>query len=67
MSSASEISYLSERLAAIRIESFEVYVEACFADELHMKFIHMHKFKLLVREFSVLLATFESLVENGID
>ena len=67
MSSVSQISYLSERLAAITIESFEVYVEACFADEYHMKCILLHKQKLLGLELSVLLATIESLVENGID
>jgi hypothetical protein len=67
MSSASEISYFSERIAAIRIESFEIYVENCFTDDYHMKCILLHKHRLLTLELSVLCATIDSLVENGID
>jgi len=67
MSSASEISYFSERIAAIRIESFEIYVENCFTDDYHMKCILLHKHRLLMLELSGILASIDSLLENSID
>jgi hypothetical protein len=63
--SADQITFLNERIAANNVESFEVYVEACFTDEYHMTCILLHKQKLLTLELSVLQATLNSLLENG--
>jgi hypothetical protein len=63
--SANQITFLKERLAAIAVERFEVYVESCFTEEYYMTCILLRKQELLGLERSVLQATLDSLDENG--